>query len=143
MTKTKALTQALHRQLVQLRGQAQDWAAGRPPCRGFEPAVGICHNLSLIPDELYDPLIENVGSNQIMEGRTPYGRESDGPKLLPIMARIAKHLGVENEPLLSALQTAHDSYLADDGLPAWEHRMRSIARDFSLKYKPAEGGGQS
>ena len=42
------LFRTLHRQLVQLRGQAQDWAAGRPS-PGFVPAIGICHNLSLSP----------------------------------------------------------------------------------------------
>lgn len=42
------LSRTLHRQLVQLRGQAQDWAAGRPS-GGFDPAIGICHNLSLSP----------------------------------------------------------------------------------------------
>ena len=50
------LSRTLHRQLVQLRGQAQDWAAGRPS-REFNPALGICHNLSLSPasrDALYD-----------------------------------------------------------------------------------------
>ena len=40
------LTQILHRQLVQLRDQARDWADGRPS-RGFDPGVGICHNLNL------------------------------------------------------------------------------------------------
>ena len=40
------LTQILHQSLVQLRGQARDWAAGRP-ISGFDPGVGICHNLNL------------------------------------------------------------------------------------------------
>ena len=103
------------------------------------PGGTACAVGCLIPDELYDPLIENASSIQIMGGHMPYGRECDAPKLLPIMARISKHLGVENGPLLSELQTAHDSYLAGYGLPAWEDRMRSIALDFSLEYKPAEG----
>ena len=59
------------------------------------------------------------------------------------MARIAKHLGAEHLQLLQAMQDAHDVDLADHGLPAWEARMRTIARDFSLKYKPVEGGDQS
>lgn len=128
--------------LAHLRKQGKASSAGGA-CMYRGPGGTACAVGCLIPDELYDSLIENVGSNQIMEGRLPYGRESDGPKLLPIMARIAKHLGVENGPLLSALQTAHDAYLADEGLPAWERRMRSIALDFRLEYMPAEGGGQS
>ena len=40
------LHQILHLQLVQLRGEARDWADGRPS-RGFDPGVGICHNLNL------------------------------------------------------------------------------------------------
>ena len=40
------LTQTLHRQLVQLRGQAQDWVDGLP-AEGFSPWFGICHQLDL------------------------------------------------------------------------------------------------
>lgn len=42
----QTLHQTLHLQLVQLRGEARAWADGRPS-RGFDPGVGICHNLSL------------------------------------------------------------------------------------------------
>ena len=40
------LTQTLHRQLVQLRCQAQDWVAGLP-AEGFSPWCGICYHLGL------------------------------------------------------------------------------------------------
>ena len=106
-------------------------------CRYRGPDGTACAVGCLIPDELYDPLIENVSSTQIMAGLTPFGRERDGPKLRPIMARISKHLGAENEPLLGSLQRAHDSDLVDHGLSAWEYRMRIIALDFRLEYKPA------
>lgn len=129
--------------LAHLRKQGKASLSAEGDCMYRGPGGTSCAVGCLIPDELYDSLIENFGSNHIMEGRLPHGRESDGPKTLPIMARIAKHLGVENRPLLNALQTAHDAYLADEGLPAWERRMRSIARYFRLEYMPAEGGGQS
>ena len=40
------LTQTLHQQLVQLRGQAHDWVAGQPVA-GFKPWRGICSHLDL------------------------------------------------------------------------------------------------
>lgn len=110
-------------------------------CQYRGPDGTSCAVGCLIPDELYDPLIENVSSIQIMEGHLPYGRERDGPKLLPIMARIADHLGAEHLPLLSRLQTAHDTYLADNGLLVWEAAMSRIAADFALHYTPV--GAQS
>ena len=58
--------QTLHRQLVQLRGQAQDWAAGRPS-GGFYPAIGICHNLSLSPASC-----AALGVDVRIKGRVPY-----------------------------------------------------------------------
>lgn len=42
----QSLTQILHLQLMQLRGRSRAWAAGLP-APGFDPGVGICHNLSL------------------------------------------------------------------------------------------------
>ena len=42
----QTLHQTLHLQLVQLRGEARAWADGRP-APGFDPGVGICHNLNL------------------------------------------------------------------------------------------------
>ena len=129
--------------LAHLRKQGEAAVNGAGGCMYRGLGGTACAVGCLIPDELYDPLIENVGSTQIMEGHLPYGRERDGPKLLPIMARIAKHLGAEHWDLLQELQDAHDYHLADHGLPAWEGRMRSIALDFSLEYKPVEGGDQS
>lgn len=123
--------------LAHLRKQGKASMSDPASCRYRGPGGTSCAVGCLIPDELYDPLIENVSSTQIFKGYRPYGRESDWPKLRPIMDRLSKHLGAENEPLLDALQRAHDSELVAQGLPAWEYRMRVIARDFRLEYKPA------
>lgn len=129
--------------LAHLRRQGQASLSAGGKCQYRGPDGTSCAVGCLITDELYDPLIENASAIQIMEGHVPHGRERDGPKLLPIMARIAKHLGAEHLQLLQELQDAHDYHLADDGFPAWEDRMRSIALDLSLEYKPVEGGDQS
>ena len=128
--------------LAHLRKQGKASVSDMNLCQYRGPDGTSCAVGCLIPDELYDPLIENVSSGQITEGHLPFGREGDLPKLRPIMARISNHLGAENGPLLSALQYAHDDYLADSGMPAWEERMRRIALDFLLEYKPAKGGAQ-
>lgn len=38
------MSQTLHQQLVQLRGQAETWLEGKKP-EGFCPELGICENL--------------------------------------------------------------------------------------------------
>lgn len=128
--------------LGHLRKQGKASVNDMDLCQYRGPGGASCAVGCLIPDELYDPLIEGVVSVQIMEGHLPFGRGGDGPQLRPIMARISNHLGAENELLLSALQDAHDVDLADSGIRAWEERMRLIALDFLLEYKPAEGGAQ-
>ena len=123
--------------LEHLRKQGKAALSAEGDCTYRGPDGTACAVGCLIPDELYDPLIENVSLPQIFKDCPPYGWEGVWPKLRPIMARISDHLGVENEPLLDALQRAHDSQLAGNGLSAWEYRMRSIALDFRLEYKPA------
>ena len=123
--------------LAHLRKQGKASMSGADSCRYRGPDGTACAVGCLIPDELYDPLIEGADSTSIFKDCPPFGREDDWPDLRPIMARISKHLGTESEPLLGALQRAHDSDLVDKGMPSWERRMRLIALDFQLEYKPA------
>ena len=123
--------------LEHLRKQGKASLSTEGDCTYRGPDGTSCAVGCLIPDELYDPLIENVSLPQIFNNYPPFRREGDWPELRPIMARISDHLGVENEPLLDALQRAHDGQLAAHGLSAWEYRMRIIALDFRLEYKPA------
>ena len=118
------------------QGKAAMDDKGNGQYRGLDGTA--CAVGCLIPDELYDPLIENISSDEIMGGGCPLGRDGDWPKLQPIMARIANYLGAENKALLSALQDAHDACLAERGLPTWEEYMRIIAHGFSLEYKPPQ-----
>lgn len=90
----------------------------------------------LIPDELYDPLIEGMTARWIIEVVVPEYHQHQAQELLPILARIKNHLGTEHIPLLRELQDAHDIALFDLGLDAWEKEMRQIARAFDLKYTP-------
>ena len=120
--------------LAHLRKQGEAAVDDLDECQYRGPDGTSCAVGCLIPDELYDPLIENVSAIQIMEGHVPFGRELDGPKLLPIMARITNLLGTESAALLSRLQYAHDTHLADNGLLIWEAAMAGIAADFALHY---------
>ena len=123
--------------LTHLRKQGgPSWSAG-DGCRyrgldGTSCAVGC-----LIPDELYDPLIEGVEVGLIFEAVVPYHLLNRAQELLPIYGRIANHLGAEHSLLLHELQEAHDIALFSSGLAAWEEEMRRIARDFGLQYTPA------
>lgn len=90
----------------------------------------------LIPDELYDPLIEGLGVGRIIEAVVPGHRQHQGPALRPVLARIKNHIGAEHLPLLNELQEARDMELYISGLDAWEEEMHRIARAFDLKYTP-------
>ena len=91
----------------------------------------------LIPDELYDPLIEGLGLGVILKAIVPEYHQDQAQKLLPILDRIKNHIGAEHSLLLHELQEAHDIALFSSGLAAWEEEMRRIARDFGLQYTPA------
>lgn len=120
--------------LAHLRKQGEAAVNGTGECMYRGLGGTACAVGCLIPDELYDPRIEDVSAEQIMNGFVPYGRENQAPELLPIMARITNLLGAENATLLSRLQGAHDVHLADYGLLAWEAAMAGIAADFALRY---------
>ena len=99
--------------------------------RGTACAVGC-----LIPDELYNPLIEGLSVDQIFKAAMPEHRQHQARARRPILARIANHLGAENLTLLCELQDAHDIDLFNSGLDAWAKEMHRIARAFDLKYTP-------
>lgn len=97
----------------------------------------------LIPDELYDPLIEGLSVATIIEAVVPEYLQYQAQELLPVFARIKNHIGAEHLPLLNELQEAHDMdlyisglALYTSGLDAWEKEMYRIARTFDLKYTP-------
>ena len=122
--------------LTHLREQGEAAATDDGSCqyrgaRGTACAVGC-----LIPDELYDPLIEGLTVVQIVKAAMPAPRQHQA-QTLPILARIKNHIGAEHLQLLQELQDAHDVYLFDSGMAAWEEGMHRIARDFYLKYTPA------
>ena len=93
----------------------------------------------LIPDAMYDLRIEGLEVRHIMYGRFPGGRKSGAAELLPIVHRIAAHLGAEHVELLEELQSAHDWALGPQGPLAWEDSMRRVAGKFNLKYTPPAG----
>lgn len=71
-------------------------------------------------------LIEDADYRPAWEGRSVHD--------LLVTGAAPEHL-YGNGELLSRLQHAHDSYLADQGLAARETRMKEIAGNFSLVYK--------
>lgn len=70
----------------------------------------------LIPDNLYDPTMENKSIPKVIED-------------FPDLAFLKEH-----SALLDALQYAHDHHLSDHGMVAWEGEMVDIARRYSLTY---------
>ena len=86
----------------------------------------------LIPDELYDPLIEGLSVVPLVKATMPEDRKHQAQALRPVLARIKNHIGAKHLPLLCELQDAHDLDLFDSGLVAWEKEMHRIARDFGL-----------
>ena len=115
------------------QGKAATDLGGARRYRGADGTA--CAVGCLIPDELYDPLIEGLGVAHSVEAVGPkYPR--DKAQALSIFARIKNHLGTGHIPLLHELQGAHDIALFDSGLDAWEKEMHQIARAFDLKYTP-------
>ena len=122
--------------LEHLREQGKAAANAEGSCQ-YRGANGTaCAVGCLIPDELYDPLIEGLGVERILEAVVPDYRQDQTQELLPVFARIKNHIGAEHLPLLSRLQYAHDVYLFDSGMAAWEEEMHRIACAFDLQYTP-------
>lgn len=71
----------------------------------------------LIPDELYDPEMENDGVDNLFEQ----------------FPKVRKLLGARNADFLSRLQIAHDSYLHSAGIKKWRIAMKTIAENYKLK----------
>lgn len=122
--------------LTHLREQGKAAATDDGDCkyrgtRGTACAVGC-----LIPDELYNPLIEGLSVDQIFKAAMPEHHQHQAQARAPF-TRITNHIGAEHLQLLQELQDAHDVYLFDLGMAAWEEGMHRIARDFYLKYTPA------
>ena len=123
--------------LAHLREQGKAAATDDGGCR-YRGADGTaCAVGCLIPDELYDPVIEGLGVGRIIEAVVPDYRQDQTQELLPILARIKNHIGAEHLPLLNELQEAHDMGLYISGLDAWEEEMHRIACAFDLQYTPA------
>lgn len=118
--------------LAHLREQGEASADSSGVCQYRGPDGTSCAVGCLIPDEMYHPVIEGLGAGDIMAGAA--SQEGD---MVPVLTRIADHLGAEHLPLLEELQAAHDLDLFNRGITDWEGRMRSIAKHFGLAYTPA------
>ena len=122
--------------LTHLREQGEAATSAGGSCR-YRGANGTaCAVGCLIPDELYDPLIEGLSVVGIIEIDVPEYRQDKTQELLPILARIKNHIGAEHLPLLCELQDAHDIDLFNSDLAAWEEEMHRIAWAFDLQYTP-------
>lgn len=122
--------------LAHLRKQGKASTNRSNGCRYRGEGGTSCAVGCLIPDELYDPVIEGLVVEQLMGADSPPSSyKSRAQEVLPIMARIEGHLGAEHLKLLEDLQAAHDEVLFLKGLSAWENEMRQIARWFDLAYK--------
>lgn len=122
--------------LTHLREQGKASTNRSGGCRYRGEGGTTCAVGCLIPDELYDPLIEGLSVVGIIEIDVPEYRQDQTQELLPILARIKNHIGAEHLPLLCELQDAHDMDLFNSDLAAWEEEMHRIARAFRLKYTP-------
>ena len=120
--------------LTHLREQGKAAATDDGGCRYRGPDGTACAVGCLIPDELYDPVIEGLSVSQIIRAAVYL---HDQAQARAPLTRITNHIGAEHLQLLQELQDAHDVYLSDSGMAAWEERMHWIARDFYLKYTPA------
>lgn len=100
---------------LRAQGKASmDAAGGQCLYRGIggcKCAVGL-----LIPDEAYDASMECKSAPLVLV---------DFPALF--------HLR-EHSKLLDALQYAHDHYLSDEGIEAWEKDMYAISCHYKLQY---------
>ena len=122
--------------LAHLRKQGKASTNHLNGCRYRGEGGTACAVGCLIPEELYDPVIEGLVVEQLLGADSlPSGDKSHAHKILPIIARIEGRLGAEHLKLLKELQDAHDMSLSLKGLPAWEEEMRQIASWFNLAYK--------
>ena len=121
--------------LEHLREQGKASTNRSGECRYRGEGGTACAVGCLIPDEMYDPMIEGLVVEQFKNDYVPEDRESQVEELLPIMARISEHLGAEHLELLTKFQDAHDGALAHIDLSVWEDEMRQIARRFDLAYR--------
>ena len=121
--------------LTHLREQGEAATTDDGSCR-YRGADGTaCAVGCLIPDELYDPLIEGLTVVQIVKAAMPAPRQHQAQARAPF-TRITNHIGAEHLQLLQELQDAHDVYLFDSGMAAWEEGMHRIACAFDLQYTP-------
>ena len=124
--------------LAHLRKQGEAAKSYEGECVYRGPDGTSCAVGCLIPDELYDPLIEGLSAYEIMTGSRPQHDQCEWAEAMALVTtRIAKHIGVEHSPLLEELQIAHDSHLAGKGITAWECKMQATAENFDLAYTPA------
>lgn len=112
--------------LAHLRAQGKQSTAGGV-CAYRSPEGNMCAVGCLIPDELYDPIIEDVGVGWLDNKEAPGGRVLDS--IIDTLG-ISEHVG-----LLRNLQRAHDFPL-ENSLGLWEMCMETIAKDFGLHYTP-------
>ena len=90
--------------LTHLREQGEAATSAGGSCR-YRGANGTaCAVGCLIPDELYDPLIEGLGVGRIIEAVVPDYHQDQTQELLPALARIKNHIGAEHLQLLQALR---------------------------------------
>jgi len=98
----------------------------------------------IIPDDVYDPLVENSTIRQILGDNLCEELDTHAPpRNLPITGWLRRQVkGGLNIRLLSELQHAHDETLdASDtenrfsrGIDAFEAEMARIAREYNLHY---------
>lgn len=92
----------------------------------------------IIPDDVYDPKMENATIRQIFNDNLCEDAELDAtPRNLPITGWLRRQVeGGLDIRLLMALQSAHDETLNLTICPiaAFEKRMERIARGYGLHY---------
>ena len=119
--------------LTHLREQGKAAATDDGGCRYRDADGTACAVGCLIPDELYDPVIEGLSVSQIIRAAVYL---HDQAQARAPFTRITNHIGAEHLQLLQELQDAHDVYLFDSGMAAWEEGMHRIACAFDLQYTP-------
>ena len=122
--------------LAHLRKQGRASVNGQGKCAYRGEGGTSCAVGCLIPDELYDSRIENWTVESILGLRANGAGARENEAYREVLARIAGHLGQENEYLLATLQEAHDHKLAKSDLPDWERTMKRVAGYFGLVYTP-------
>lgn len=114
--------QIFDRVLDHLRKQGLASVGNDGGCMYRAPDGAMCAAGCLIADEHYSDSLER--------------RCADQPPVMDAIERSGidlVHIG-----LLRDLQIAHDNYLRDYGIDAWEDRMRDIASDRGLSYRERE-----